>query len=130
MGTTGTTNVELTAGNFRPVVGVPGIVLVACWAPECRVCIPFDMAYRRAAERHPDLTFARMNVATDERLGDYFEIEYTPTLMLYRDGLLLMKKPGNFTEAQLEDFIRQAASLDMTEVRAGLEPSRKEASAT
>ncbi len=122
--------VELTGENFRSLVGVTGIVPVACWAPECRVCIQFDMAYRNVAERHPELTFARMNVATDERLGDYFEIAYTPTLMLYRDGLLLMKKPGNFTEAQLEDFIRQAASLDMTEVRAGLEPSRKEASAT
>jgi thioredoxin 1 len=65
-----------------------------------------------------------MNVQTDEKLGEFFEIEYTPTLMLYRDGFLLFKKPGNFDEDALQDIVNQAESLDMEMVRADLEPTQ------
>jgi hypothetical protein len=65
-----------------------------------------------------------MNVLTDEKLGEFFEIDHTPSIMLYRDGLLLLKKPGNFSAEALQDIVNQAESLDMKMVRADLESSQ------
>jgi len=115
--------IELTKDNFRDVVGTERIVLVECWAPGCGVCAQFDPVFREVAEQHPEHVFARMNVLTDDNLGEFFEIEFTPALMLYRDGLLLLKQPGSFTAERLTDFVRQAESLDMDLVRADLAPS-------
>jgi thioredoxin 1 len=114
--------VELSRSNFREVVDREAIVLIECWSPSCGVCPQFHPTFARVAESHGRHTFARMNVKTDEKLGEYFAIEYTPSLMLYRDGLLLLKKPGNFGEEELTDIIRQAESLNMSMVRAELEP--------
>ena len=97
--------VELDKKNFRENVGVEQIVLIECWAPGCGVCARFDPIFEQVSERHPDHVFARMNVLTDDNLGEFFGIEHTPTLMLYRDGLLLLKQPGMFTEERLDDLI-------------------------
>jgi thiol-disulfide isomerase/thioredoxin len=115
--------VELTKSNFREFVGTEGIVLVECWAPGCGACAQFDPVFEQAAEQHEGHSFLRMNLATDEKLGEFFEIEHTPCLMLYRDGLLLLKKPGNFSKKELDHIVAQAESLDMDAVRADLESS-------
>ena len=112
--------IELDRSNFRENVGKDAIVLVECWAPGCGVCAQFDPVFEKAAATHQGHTFARMNVATEEKLGEFFEIEYTPALMVYRDGLLLLKKPGNFSQEALTDIIRQTESLDMNRVRADI----------
>jgi thioredoxin-like negative regulator of GroEL len=112
---------ELSRQNFKEVVDQQTIVLIECWAPGCGVCAQFDAVFASVAERNQGHTFARMNVLTDEKLGEFFEIEYTPSIMLYRDGLLLLKKPGNFSEDALQDIVDQAESLDMAMVRADLE---------
>ena len=117
--------IQLERANFRETVDVRGIVLVECWAPGCGVCARFDPVFEEVAERHPQHVFARMNVMTAERLGEFFEIDHTPCLMLYRDGLLLLKKPGNFSGEQVEDFIRQAESLDMDRVREDLRSTQE-----
>ena len=67
--------------------------------------------------------FARMNVMTEEKLGEQFEISHTPALMIYRDGLLLLRKPGDFSEEALQDMVQQAEALDMDAVRADIEAS-------
>lgn len=113
--------IELNRRNFREHVGQDAIVLVECWAPGCGACEQFDPVFKKVATEHRKHLFARMNVATDEKLGEFFEIEYTPSLMVYRDGLLLFKKPGNYAEEALTDIIRQTESLDMNRVRADLE---------
>lgn len=112
---------ELNKDNFREIVGTDRIVLVSCWAPQCRVCTQFDPVFEQAAADHPQHVLARMNIMTDDDLGTFFEIEHTPTLMLYRDGLLLLKKPGTFTAEELGDILRQAESLDMDRVRSDLD---------
>jgi thioredoxin 1 len=111
---------ELTRTNFKDVVDRQAIVLVACWAPGCGVCRQFDPVFAKVAGQYEQHTFARMNIMTDDRLGEFFEIAYTPCLMVYRDGLLLLKKPGNFSEQELQGIIQQAESLDMDMVRADL----------
>ena len=112
--------IELNRANFKRVVDQRAIVLIECWSPTCGVCTQFDPVFARVAEKNVNHTFARMNVMTDERLGEFFEIEHTPAVMLYRDGLLLLKKPGNFSEDALQDMVEQAESLDMEMVRADL----------
>jgi thioredoxin 1 len=100
---------------------VEGIVLVLCWGPSCGVCHNFEPVFRRIAEEHPDHTFAKMDVQTHADLGEFFEIRHTPTLLLYRDGLLLFRKPGVFDAKELRNIIAQAESLDMDRVRADAE---------
>ncbi len=113
--------VELSRSNFREVVDRPGIVMIECWAPGCGVCQQFAPVFEAVSERNEQHGFARMNVATEERLGEFFEINHTPSIMLYRDGLLLLRKPGSFSETALQDIVNQAESLDMQMVRADLE---------
>jgi thioredoxin 1 len=117
--------VELTRSNFKEVVGRPGIVLIEGWAPGCGACKQFEPIFARVAEQNEAHTFARMNLMTDDKLGEFFEITHTPCIMLYSDGLLLLKKPGNFSEKDLQDILRQAESLDMDMVRAELEKSQE-----
>lgn len=115
--------IELNRFNFKDLVDREGIVLIECWAPGCGVCAQFDPVFSGLAEKNTNHTFARMNVATDEKLGEFFEITHTPSIMLYRDGLLLLRKPGNFSEGELQNIIDQAESLDMDVVRADIEIS-------
>jgi len=112
--------IELRRSNFRETVKQETIVLIECWAPGCGVCTAFDPVFERISRKYPSHTFARMNVSTEERLGEFFEISHTPSIMLYRDGLLLLKKPGNFSESALDDIVHQAESVDMEKVRADL----------
>jgi len=109
--------IELSKSNFREIVGTDRIVLIECWAEGCGVCRRFDPLFEKAAAAHPEHVFCRMNVLTEENLGEFFGIEHTPALMIYRDGLLLLKKPGEFSLETLEDMIRQVESLDMARVR-------------
>jgi len=116
--------IELTRANFKEVVDQPTIVLIECWAPGCGVCTEFDPVFASVAEKNESHTFARMNVLTEEKLGEVFEISHTPAIMLYRDGLLLLRKPGNFSEEALQDMVQQAESLDMDAVRADIAASQ------
>ena len=118
--------IELSRANFKEVVDREAVVLVECWAPGCGVCAQFDAVFKKVAAQYEQHSFVRMNVLTDEKLGEFFEIEHTPCLMLYRDGLLLLKKPGNYSEEALTDIIKQAESLDMAMVRADIESSETE----
>ena len=115
--------IEVNRSNFREIVDQQAIVMIECWAPGCGVCAQFDPVFASVAKKNKSHTFARMNVLTDEKLGDLFEIEHTPSIMLYRDGLLLLKKPGNFSEDALQDIVNQAESLDMDIVQADIEKS-------
>ncbi len=118
--------IEIDRENFREVVDRQEVVLIECWAPGCGVCEQFDPVFARVAATNEKHTFARMNVLTDEKLGEFFEIDHTPSIMLYRDGLLLLKKPGNFSEDALQVIVDQAESLDMEMVRADLGPSQSQ----
>jgi thioredoxin-like negative regulator of GroEL len=115
---------ELNQHNYRSVVGRQGIVLVLCWATACGACRAFEPVYGQVARRFPKHMFAKLNVEAEGELGSFFEISHTPTLMLYRDGLLLLRKPGQFDESQLSDLVAQAESLDMVAVRAQMESER------
>ena len=111
---------ELTEAGFNRAVTAPGIVLVDCWAAWCKACRDFQPVFEDAAHRHPAHRFAKLNTQTEESLVASLGIEHIPALLLFRDGLMLLKQPGYFDADGLDGIIAQAESLNMNEVRAAI----------
>lgn len=121
--------VELTKDNFDEIVSGNGFVLIDFWAEWCGPCRNFAPVFERAAERHQDLVFAKVDTEAQPELAATFEIRSIPTLMIVRDNIAVYAQPGALPEAALEDIIRQARALDMDEVRASVEQARTEGAA-
>ncbi|GGQ59023.1 MULTISPECIES: thioredoxin [Kitasatospora] len=119
--------VELTKDNFDEVVqgeDGKGFVLIDFWAAWCGPCRQFAPVFERAAEKHTDITFAKVDTEAQQELAAAFEIRSIPTLAIIREGVLVFAQPGALPEAALEDLIGQARKLDMAEVHAGVEAQK------
>jgi thioredoxin 1 len=103
------------------MVGRQGIVLVKCWAAPCGACRVLTPIFLKVAAKHPEHTFAALDTLTEEALSASLEIVHVPTLLLYRDGILLFHQAGNFSESRIDDIIAQAEALDMDVVRAEID---------
>ena len=110
-----TTN--LSNADFESTVTGDGIVLVDFWASWCGPCRSFAPVFEAAAEENPDVTFAKVDTEAEQDLAGALQIMSIPTLMMFRDGVLLFSQPGALPKAALDDLIRQARELDMDQVR-------------
>ena len=107
---------EVTEDNFEATVK-QGIVLLDWWAAWCGPCRAFAPVFEKAAEKHTDITFGKIDTEAQGGLSAAFEIRSIPTLMAFRDGILLFAQAGALPPAALEELITQVKALDMDDVR-------------
>ena len=120
---------QLTEGNVEATLAGEGIVLIDWWASWCGPCRAFAPVYEAAAERHPDITFAKVDTEAEQVLAGSAGIRSIPTIMAFREGVMVFRQAGALPEAVLEDLIGQIRGLDMDEVRASIAPDRAESAA-
>ena len=116
--------VTLNESNYDRTISGKGIVVVDCWAAWCAACKDFTPVYEKIAAKFPGHTFGKLDTQAEKELVSKLGIEHIPTLLLYREGILLFKQPGYYDEEQMEDILRQAESLDMDVVRADIAASK------
>lgn len=112
------TTIDLTLDTFEQTVTKDGIVLVDCWASWCNPCRKFAPIFEAASEKHPDVTFAKVDTEAEQQLATMLEITSIPTVLGFRDGVLLFGQPGALPAASLDQVIEQIRGIDMDEVRA------------
>jgi len=108
----------LTTENFEQTVTRDGLVLVDWWAAWCGPCRMFGPIFEAVSENHPDAVFGKVDTEAEQELAGMANITSIPTLMIFRDGVLLYSQPGALPGEALEDLIAQASALDMAEIKA------------
>jgi len=109
--------VELTKDNFEQVVTSNGTVIVDYWAPWCGPCRGFAPVFEKVAEKNPDIVFAKVNTDDEQEIAQHFQIRSIPTLMVFRDQIIVFSQPGAMPQGAFEQVIEKTKALDMEEVK-------------
>lgn len=107
---------ELNFSSFEETIASDGIVIVDFWASWCGPCRTFAPVFEAASEEHPDIVFAKVDTEANQDLSQALRIMSIPTLMIFREGVLLFNQAGALPAHVLRDLIGQVKALDMTEV--------------
>ena len=120
---------NLTSETFDDAIETNDIVLVDFWADWCPPCRMFAPVYEQVSQDHPDIVFGKMDTEAEQEFAAAAQITSIPTLMAFRDGILVFSRPGALPRAGLEQIIAGVRALDMDDVRAKIAPDSSAASA-
>lgn len=117
--------VELNAQNFEQTIKDNAFVIVDFWAPWCGPCRSFAPVYDKVAADHEDIVFAKVNTEEEQQIAAHFSIRSIPTLMIFRDQIIIFSQPGALPESSFRQLIAKASELDMAEVRRQVESQQQ-----
>ena len=113
--------VDVTADNFNEIITNNDFVIVDFWAPWCGPCKGFAPLYDELSEKYPDIIFAKVNTEEQQALAGEFQIRSIPTIMIFREQIIMFSQPGAPQGSQMEQIIEQVQGLDMDEVKKDIE---------
>jgi thioredoxin 1 len=112
------TTVDLTAETFEKTLSESNILLVDWWAEWCGPCKMFGPTYEKASEQHPDIVFGKVDTEANQQLAGSAGIQSIPTLMAFKENILIFSQAGALPPAQLEELIQAVKAVNMDDVRA------------
>jgi thioredoxin 1 len=119
--------VELNAANFSDTITNNDFVIVDFWAPWCGPCRSFAPIYEELSAQHPDIVFAKVNTEEEHELAGHFQIRSIPTLMLFREQVILYSEAGALPKQAMLQLITDAKAVDMEEVHKSLQEQSSQA---
>ena len=116
---------DLNKDNFEQTVLNNALVILDFWAPWCGPCQGFAPVYEEISEKYTDVVFAKVNTEEEQELAGYFQIRSIPTLMVFREKIIIFSQPGAMPGSAFEEVIAKAKTLDMDQVRAEIAAEEK-----
>ncbi len=107
---------ELTKDTFEETITGNDFVIVDFWAPWCGPCRSFAPTYEKVSEDHPDIVFAKVNTEDEQQIAAHFQIRSIPTLMIFREKVIIFSQAGALPEGAFRDLLEKAGNLEMAEV--------------